>query len=115
MSCIHLLLLSSHIHPFISLSPPSSSPQTEHFITLYWGEGGGAALALQHHDPGRPYQEQYRLGRAQFQSLYGLLVPWLCEQQHSDTVANRTFTLLDQDKDNLVTFREFAGWLGTFA
>ncbi|CAL8266719.1 unnamed protein product [Lota lota] len=130
LRCLHrILVLQAHedtskentlrvVTPEVSISPEDLADlynlfKTEHFITLYWGEGGGTALALQHHDPGRPYQEQYRLGRAQFQSLYGLLVPWLCEQQHSDTVANRTFTLLDQDKDNLVTFREFAGWLDT--
>ncbi|KAG7277702.1 LOW QUALITY PROTEIN: hypothetical protein CRUP_024522 [Coryphaenoides rupestris] len=106
------------VTPEVSISPEDLADlydlfKTEHFITLYWGEGGGTAIALQHHDPGRPYQEQYRLGRAQFQSLYGLLVPWRCDPQHSDTVANRTFTLLDQDKDNLVTFREFACWLNT--
>uniref|UniRef100_A0A8C5ACA1 TBC1 domain family member 8 n=1 Tax=Gadus morhua TaxID=8049 RepID=A0A8C5ACA1_GADMO len=132
LRCRHrILVLQAHedtskentlrvVTPEVSISPEDLADlydlfKTEHFITLYWGEGGGAALALQHHDPGRPYQEQYRLGRAQFQSLYGLLVPWLCEQQHSDTVANRTFNLLDQDKDNLVTFREFAGWLGKLA
>uniref|UniRef100_A0A665W2F6 TBC1 domain family member 8B n=1 Tax=Echeneis naucrates TaxID=173247 RepID=A0A665W2F6_ECHNA len=62
---------------------------------------------------GRSYMErQYRLDRPQFKSLYGLLVPWPGgSNQHADTVANRTFTLLDQDQDNLVTFREFAGWL----
>ncbi|XP_056435131.1 TBC1 domain family member 8 [Gadus chalcogrammus] len=130
LRCRHrILVLQAHedtskentlrvVTPEVSISPEDLADlydlfKTEHFITLYWGQGGGAALALQHHDPGRPYQEQYRLGRAQFQSLYGLLVPWLCEQQHSDTVANRTFNLLDQDKDNLVTFREFAGWLDT--
>ncbi|KAJ3592399.1 hypothetical protein NHX12_007526 [Muraenolepis orangiensis] len=130
LRCRHrILVLQAHedtskentlrlVTPEVSISPEDLADlydlfKTEHFITLYWGEGGGTALALQHHDPGRPYQEQYRLGRAQFQSLYGLLVPWLCEPQHSDTVANRTFTLLDQDKDNLVTFREFACWLDT--
>lgn len=68
-------------------------------------------MALQHHDPGRPYVEQYRVDRVQFKSLYMLLVPWLCGF-HTDTVAHRTFTLLDQDRDSLITFREFAGWLG---
>ncbi|KAJ4933415.1 hypothetical protein JOQ06_030246 [Pogonophryne albipinna] len=56
---------------------------------------------------------QYHLDRAQFKSLYGLLAPWPGSSQHADTVANRTFTLLDHNCDNLVTFREFAGWLDT--
>uniref|UniRef100_A0A8C7MBP6 TBC1 domain family member 8B n=1 Tax=Oncorhynchus kisutch TaxID=8019 RepID=A0A8C7MBP6_ONCKI len=67
---------------------------------------------FKHHDPGRPYVEQYRVDRVQFKSLYMLLVPWLCGF-HTDTVAHRTFTLLDQDRDSLITFREFAGWLDT--
>lgn len=58
-------------------------------------------------------ERQYRLDRPQFKSLYGLLAPWPGgSNQHTDTLANRTFTLLDQDRDNMVTFREFAGWLG---
>ncbi|KAK1903252.1 hypothetical protein KUDE01_006209, partial [Dissostichus eleginoides] len=61
---------------------------------------------------GHSYMErQYHLDRAQFKSLYGLLAPWPGSSQHADTVANRTFTLLDHNCDNLVTFREFAGWL----
>uniref|UniRef100_G3N6Y7 TBC1 domain family member 8 n=1 Tax=Gasterosteus aculeatus aculeatus TaxID=481459 RepID=G3N6Y7_GASAC len=59
-------------------------------------------------------ERQYRLDRPQFKSLYGLLAPWPGDaHQHVDTLANRTFTLLDQDGDNLVTFREFTGWLDT--
>ncbi|XP_023265510.1 TBC1 domain family member 8 isoform X2 [Seriola lalandi dorsalis] len=93
--------------------------KTEHFISLYWGDSSSAAAAeaaaWSYGDSGRSYMErQYRLDRPQFKSLYGLLVPWPGgSNQHTDTVANRTFTLLDQDRDNLVTFREFAGWLDT--
>ncbi|XP_060944320.1 TBC1 domain family member 8 [Limanda limanda] len=93
--------------------------KTEHFISLYWGDSSSAAAAeaaaWSHTDSGRSYLErQYRLDRPQFKSLYGLLVPWPGDSnQHMDTVANRAFTLLDQDQDNLVTFREFAGWLDT--
>ncbi|XP_062257999.1 TBC1 domain family member 8 [Platichthys flesus] len=93
--------------------------KTEHFISLYWGDSSSAAAAeaaaWSHMDSGRSYLErQYRLDRPQFKSLYGLLVPWPWDSnQHMDTVANRAFTLLDQDQDNLVTFREFAGWLDT--
>uniref|UniRef100_A0A8C7WI51 TBC1 domain family member 8B n=1 Tax=Oncorhynchus mykiss TaxID=8022 RepID=A0A8C7WI51_ONCMY len=104
------------VTPDVSLSPENLADvydlfKTEHFINLYWGDGG-TTLALQHHDPGRPYVEQYRVDRVQFKSLYMLLVPWLCGF-HTDTVAHRTFTLLDQDRDSLITFREFAGWLDT--
>ncbi|KAM6970593.1 TBC1 domain family member 8 [Aplochiton taeniatus] len=104
------------VTPDVSITPENLSCvydlfKTEHFINLYWGDGS-TSQALQHHDLGRPYVEQYRVDRAQFKSLYRLLAPWLCGL-HTDTVAHRTFTLLDQDRDNLITFREFAGWLDT--
>uniref|UniRef100_A0A6Q2Z9S4 TBC1 domain family member 8B n=1 Tax=Esox lucius TaxID=8010 RepID=A0A6Q2Z9S4_ESOLU len=104
------------VTPDVSLSPENLSDiydlfKTEHFINLYWGEGS-TTVALQTHDPSRPYVDQYRVDRAQFKSLYVLLVPWLCGL-HTDTVAHRTFTLLDQDRDSFITFREFAGWLDT--
>ncbi|KAL6100361.1 tbc1d8 [Pungitius sinensis] len=87
--------------------------KTEHFISLYWGDGSSAAAAeAAAWRPG--VERQYRLDRPQFKSLYGLLAPWPGDaHQHADTLANRTFTLLDQDGDSLVTFREFTGWLDT--
>ncbi|XP_068185034.1 TBC1 domain family member 8 isoform X2 [Antennarius striatus] len=91
--------------------------KTEHFISLYWGDRSSAAAAeaaaWHYSGAGRSYLERlYRLDRPQFKSLYGLLVPWPAgSNQHADTLANRTFTLLDQECNNLVTFREFAGWL----
>ncbi|GAA6225238.1 TBC1 domain family member 8 [Lates japonicus] len=112
------------VTPDVSIPPENLADvydlfKTEHFITLYWGDSSSAAAAeaaaWRYSDSGRSYMErQYRLDRPQFKSLYGLLVPWPGgSNQHTDTVANRTFTLLDQDHDNLVTFREFAGWLDT--
>uniref|UniRef100_A0A8C7Z4S4 TBC1 domain family member 8 n=1 Tax=Oryzias sinensis TaxID=183150 RepID=A0A8C7Z4S4_9TELE len=64
-------------------------------------------------DPGCTFVErQYRLDRPQFKSLYGLLAPWpASSNQHNDTLAHRTFTLLDHDQDNLVTFKDFVSWL----
>ncbi|KAF7652463.1 hypothetical protein LDENG_00096230, partial [Lucifuga dentata] len=95
--------------------------KTEHFISLYWGDGNSAlaaaeAAAWRSGDFGHSFLErQYRLDRPQFKSLYGLLARWPGGlHQHIDTLANRTFTLLDQDHDNLVSFREFVGWLDTF-
>uniref|UniRef100_A0A3Q0R3Z1 TBC1 domain family member 8B n=1 Tax=Amphilophus citrinellus TaxID=61819 RepID=A0A3Q0R3Z1_AMPCI len=73
------------------------------------------AAAWHYCDSNRSFIErQYRLDRPQFKSLYGLLAPWSSgSNQHTDTLANRTFTLLDQDRDNLVTFRDFTSWLDT--
>ncbi|KAM9342103.1 TBC1 domain family member 8 [Pholidichthys leucotaenia] len=108
----------------VSISPENLSDlydlfKTEHFISLYWGDTSSAAAAEAaawcYSDTGRSFLErQYRLDRPQFKSLYGLLVPWpSSSNQHMDTLANRTFTLLDKDHNNLVTFKEFASWLDT--
>uniref|UniRef100_A0A8C9TTV1 TBC1 domain family member 8 n=1 Tax=Scleropages formosus TaxID=113540 RepID=A0A8C9TTV1_SCLFO len=102
------------VTPDVSISPEDLGDlydlfKTEHFIRLYWGVEG-SYRPQRHHDPSWPYAEQYRLDRSQFLSLYGLLAPWLCGP-HTDTVARRTFALLDQDQDLLVGFREFAVWL----
>uniref|UniRef100_A0A1A8ULF4 TBC1 domain family, member 8 (With GRAM domain) n=1 Tax=Nothobranchius furzeri TaxID=105023 RepID=A0A1A8ULF4_NOTFU len=112
------------VTPDVSISPETMSDiydlfKTEHFISLYWGDSSSAAAAeaaaWQYSDSGRSFVErQYRLDRPQFKSLYGLLAPWpTVSNQHTDTLANRTFTLLDQDHDNLVTFKEFSSWLDT--
>ncbi|CAI5655297.1 TBC1 domain family member 8 [Oreochromis niloticus] len=112
------------VSPDVSIPPEKLADiydlfKTEHFITLYWGDSSAAAAAeaaaWHYCDSNRSFIErQYRLDRPQFKSLYGLLVPWPdVSNQHTDTLANRTFTLLDQDCDNLVTFRDFASWLDT--
>lgn len=109
------------VAPDVSISPDNLADvydlfKTEHFISLYWGDSSSAAAAaLRSGDLGRSCdQQQYRLDRPQFKSLYSLLTPWPGgSPQHADTLANRTFTLLDQDQDCMITFREFACWLDT--
>lgn len=118
-SFVWFIHFSHRFHPVPSwfLHPWSVPLQTEHFVSLYWGDSSSAAAAeaasWRHSDSGRSFTErQYRLDRPQFKSLYTLLVPWPgSSEQHADTLANRTFTLLDQEQHNLVTFREFAGWI----
>uniref|UniRef100_A0A673H8T6 Rab-GAP TBC domain-containing protein n=1 Tax=Sinocyclocheilus rhinocerous TaxID=307959 RepID=A0A673H8T6_9TELE len=88
---------------------------TEHFVSLYWGDGVSSSSA----SPAPPAAaagsaEHYVVDRAQFKSLYELLTPWSCGT-HTDTVAQRAFTLLDQDRDGLVTFSHFTQMLGTHA
>lgn len=112
------------VSPEVSMSPENLSDaydlfKTEHLISLYWGDSSSVAAAeassWRQTDSGRSFTErQYRLDRAQFKSLYCLLLPWSvsCEQ-HTDTLGNRTFTLLSHDHDCLVSFREFAAWLDT--
>uniref|UniRef100_A0A9J8A4Z6 TBC1 domain family member 8 n=1 Tax=Cyprinus carpio carpio TaxID=630221 RepID=A0A9J8A4Z6_CYPCA len=106
------------VTPDVSLSPGDLSElydlfKTEHFISLYWGDGVSSSSA----SPAPPAAaggcvERYVVDRAQFKSLYELLTPWSCGT-HTDTVAQRAFTLLDQDRDGLVTFSQFTHMLGT--
>eukprot|EP00066_Takifugu_rubripes_P022284 XP_011611550.1 PREDICTED: TBC1 domain family member 8 [Takifugu rubripes] len=112
------------VAPEVSIPPEILSDvydlfKTEHFVSFYWGDRSSAAAAeaasWHHGVSGCSYLErQYRLDRAQFKSLYGLLAPWPgVSNQHTDTLASRTFTLLDEEHNNLVTFRDFATWLDT--
>ncbi|XP_071376256.1 TBC1 domain family member 8 isoform X1 [Centroberyx affinis] len=131
LRCRHrILVLQAHedttkenalrvVTPDVSICPEDLADvydlfKTEHFISLYWG-GGGPAVAWGGGASGRSYTEQqYRLDRPQFNSLYALLAPWPgASPQHTDTLSHRTFILLDQDRDNLVCFREVACWLDT--
>ncbi|XP_073769451.1 TBC1 domain family member 8 isoform X2 [Danio rerio] len=118
MRCLHRLqVLQAHedtskdnalrlVTPDVSLSQEHLSDlydlfKTEHFISLYWGEGvcRSAAAASSSTEP-------YFLDGAQFKSLFELLAPWPCGT-HTDTLAQRAFTLLDQDRDQRVSFSEF--------
>lgn len=97
--------------PEVSLSQENLSElydlfKTEHFISLYWGDGVCSSAP-----PAKGgCTERYFVDRAQFKSLYELLAPWVCGT-HTDTVAQRTFTLLDQDRDNLLNFSQFVQML----
>uniref|UniRef100_A0A3P9N139 TBC1 domain family member 8 n=1 Tax=Poecilia reticulata TaxID=8081 RepID=A0A3P9N139_POERE len=96
------------VSPDVSISPENLSDLYDLFKVF-------SPAAWQHGDSGHSFVErQYRLDRPQFKSLYGLLVPWPSGcSQHTDTLSNRTFTLLAPDRDNLVTFKDFASWLDT--
>ncbi|XP_067300761.1 TBC1 domain family member 8 [Pseudorasbora parva] len=101
------------VTPDVSLSQENLSElydlfKTEHFISLYWGDGVCSSAGV---PPGTAgCAERYFVDRAQFKSLYELLAPWVCGT-HTDTVAQRTFTLLDQDRDNLINFSQFVQML----
>lgn len=75
--------------------------QTEHLMKMYWGDSVCSAAS-----------EQYQVDQAQFKSLYQMFMPWQCGS-HTDTMAQRTFNLLDQDGQNYITFSQFAHWIDT--
>ncbi|XP_059170667.1 TBC1 domain family member 9B-like isoform X2 [Physella acuta] len=64
------------------------------------------------YDPNRPYFDQYKVDFDQFKTLFLSLSPW-ATGQYSTTLALRTFRLLDENKDNLINFKEFVSALGT--
>ncbi|XP_036598453.1 TBC1 domain family member 8 isoform X2 [Trichosurus vulpecula] len=76
----------------------------EHMISCYWEQ---TSPAFQHHDPNRPYAEQYLIDSQQFTSLYKLVSPWTCGA-HTEILAERTFRLLDENMDHLIAFKGFA-------
>ncbi|XP_051840700.1 TBC1 domain family member 8 isoform X1 [Antechinus flavipes] len=76
----------------------------EHMISCYWEQ---TSPAFQHHDPNRPYAEQYLIDAQQFTNLYKLVSPWTCGA-HTEILAERTFRLLDENMDNLIAFKGFA-------
>ncbi|XP_072542784.1 TBC1 domain family member 8 [Salminus brasiliensis] len=128
MRCRHRIqVLQSHedttkentlrlVSPDVSLSQEDLSSlydlfKTEHFISLYWGDGV-CSTPPEQRAAGRGYTESYHVDRAQFKSLYLLLTPWPCGS-HTDTMAQRTFALLDQNRQNRISFTQFAQWLDT--
>ncbi|XP_063049194.1 TBC1 domain family member 8 [Engraulis encrasicolus] len=76
---------------------------TEHLMSVYWGEGVCVSGVC---------SEGYQLDLAQFRSVYSALSPWQ-HGPHLDTVARRTFTLLDQSHASLLSFTQIAHWLDT--
>ncbi|CAG5132488.1 unnamed protein product [Candidula unifasciata] len=62
-------------------------------------------------DPNRPYYDQYKVDFDQFRTLFLSLSPW-ATGQHAPVLALRTFRLLDENKDNLINFKEFVSVLG---
>ncbi|XP_059506547.1 TBC1 domain family member 9B-like isoform X1 [Stegostoma tigrinum] len=77
--------------------------KAKHLMSCYWG---GSSSAAERHDLSQPYLEQYRIDSEQFQELFVALSPWTCGP-HSQALAGRMFRLLDQNRDSLISFKEF--------
>ncbi|XP_078407283.1 TBC1 domain family member 9B-like isoform X3 [Cetorhinus maximus] len=77
--------------------------KAKHLMSCYWG---GSSSAAERHDLSQPYLEQYRIDSEQFRELFVALSPWTCGL-HSQVLAGRMFRLLDQNKDSLISFKEF--------
>ncbi|XP_049712271.1 TBC1 domain family member 8 isoform X1 [Elephas maximus indicus] len=79
----------------------------EHMLSCYWEQ---PSPVVQRHDPNRPYVEQYRIDSQQFTNLFKLVSPWTCGT-HTETLAERTFRLLDDNMDHLIEFKGFVSCL----
>ncbi|KAM6474578.1 TBC1 domain family member 9B isoform 2-T2 [Liasis olivaceus] len=77
--------------------------KAKHFMSCYWGNRTSAAQR----DQSLPYLEQYRINIEQFKDLFASLTPWSCGL-HTSVLAERMFRLLDENKDALINFKEFA-------
>lgn len=72
-------------------------------MSCYWGNHTAASQR----DQSLPYLEQYRINIEQFRELFAALTPWSCGL-HTPVLAERMFRLLDENKDALINFKEFA-------
>ncbi|XP_063148290.1 TBC1 domain family member 9B [Candoia aspera] len=77
--------------------------KAKHLLSCYWGNHTSAAQR----DQTLPYLEQYRINIEQFKDLFASLTPWSCGL-HTAVLAERMFRLLDENKDALINFKEFA-------
>ncbi|XP_072120207.1 TBC1 domain family member 9B-like isoform X1 [Mobula birostris] len=77
--------------------------KAKHMTSCYWG---GSSTAAERHDLSQPYLEQYRIDCEQFTDLFLAVSPWACGI-HSQVLAARMFRLLDQNRDALISFKEF--------
>ncbi|BFZ04267.1 hypothetical protein BsWGS_07306 [Bradybaena similaris] len=82
----------------------------EYLTSCYWRTSQHVD-ATDKFDPGRPYYDQYKVDFDQFKTLFLSLSPWSTGQL-SSTLALRTFRLSDENKDNLINFKEFISTLG---
>ncbi|XP_063314527.1 TBC1 domain family member 9 [Pelobates fuscus] len=81
--------------------------KAEHLNSCYWG---GTSNAIDRHDPGLPYHDQYRIDFQQFKELFIVLFPW-ASGTHTDFMAIRLFRVLDENGDYFINFREFVSGL----
>ncbi|XP_039196786.1 TBC1 domain family member 9B isoform X1 [Crotalus tigris] len=77
--------------------------KAKHLMNCYWGNHTSATQR----DQSLPYLEQYRINLEQFKDLFASLTPWSCGL-HTPVLAERMFRLLDENKDSLINFKEFA-------
>lgn len=83
----------------------------EYLTSCYWRTSQQPADMGDKFDPSRPYYEMYKVDFEQFKTMYLSLSPW-ASGPRAGHLALRTFKFLDDNKDNMINFKEFVYVIG---
>ncbi|XP_076116678.1 TBC1 domain family member 9-like [Mytilus galloprovincialis] len=83
----------------------------EYLTSCYWRTHQQPVDTADKYDPSRPYYELYKIDFDQFKTLFSSLSPW-ATGQHAEKLALYMFRLIDENKDNMINFKEFVYILG---
>ncbi|CAG2220459.1 TBC1D8_9 [Mytilus edulis] len=83
----------------------------EYLTSCYWRTHQQPVDTADKYDPSRPYYELYKIDFDQFKTLFLSLSPW-ATGQHAEKLALYMFRLIDENKDNMINFKEFVYILG---
>ncbi|XP_078333491.1 TBC1 domain family member 9-like isoform X2 [Crassostrea virginica] len=83
----------------------------EYLTSCYWRTSHQPVDMGDKFDPSRPYYEMYKVDFEQFKTIYLSLSPWASGPK-AGRLALRTFKFLDDNKDNMINFKEFVYVLG---
>lgn len=83
----------------------------EYLTSCYWRTSQQPADMGDKFDPSRPYYEMYKIDFEQFKTMYLSLSPW-ASGPRAGHLALRTFKFLDDNKDNMINFKEFVYIIG---
>lgn len=83
----------------------------EYLTSCYWRTSQQPADMGDKFDPSRPYYEMYKIDFEQFKTMYLSLSPW-ASGPRAGHLALRTFKFLDDNKDNMINFKEFVYVIG---
>ncbi|ESO97799.1 hypothetical protein LOTGIDRAFT_152898 [Lottia gigantea] len=83
----------------------------EYLTSCYWRTSQQPAETADKYDPSRPYYDLYKVDFDQFKTMFLSLAPW-ATGVHAGILAIRAFRYLDENKDNMINFKEFVHILG---
>ncbi|KAK6190175.1 hypothetical protein SNE40_002098 [Patella caerulea] len=83
----------------------------EYLTSCYWRTSQQPVDTADKFDPSRPYYEQYKVDYDQFKTMFLSLSPW-ATGLHAGVLSLRAFRYLDENKDNMINFKEFVHIMG---